>query len=129
MDRVTPEEHAAVEGLLAAERERTAANAAGLAGELESIVEASAQANLDDEHDPEGATVGYERARVASLLAEARSRLAQLAEAEERLRSSAFGTCERCRRPIALERLLAHPVAVTCVACEGARGRSPLRRR
>jgi len=129
MGTMTREERAALEGLLAVERERTAANESGLADELDSIVEASAQANLDDEHDPEGATVGYERARVASLLAEARTRLVQLDQATQRLRTGTYGTCRPCGRPIAFERLAAYPVAVTCVACEAGRSRSPLQRR
>ncbi len=129
MAPMTPEERTTIEGTLAIERARTAANEAGLVAEVESIVEASAQANLDDEHDPEGATVGYERARVASLLAEARTRLSQLDRAAARLRAGMYGACERCRRPIAFERLAAYPAAVMCVACEADRARSPLHRR
>ena len=44
---------------------------AWLAGDAE-------EANGDDEHDPEGSTLAFERARVAALLADAESRLRAL---------------------------------------------------
>lgn len=110
--------------LLAAERERVATNEAGLAAELRSILEASDQANLDDEHDPEGATVGYERARVASLLEEARIHLAQIDGADDRLSAGVYGDCIGCGRKISSERLTVHPSAQTCIACASA----PIRR-
>lgn len=124
---MTPEERAAVAALLASERERAEATEAGLAAELRAVVEASDQANLDDEHDPEGATVGYERARVASLLEEARSRLVRLDEAGHRLQAGTYGRCDVCGRPIDVERLSAHPTAATCVGCAPSAGRPPLR--
>jgi len=119
---VTPQDLDAIGALLAGERARAAANEAGLAAELAAIVEASAQANLDDEHDPEGSTVGYERARVASLLQEAGCRMDQLDKAAERLHAGTYGICTRCGRQIASERLIAFPTARSCVGCvEGAR--------
>ncbi len=115
--------------LLAAERADTLARLSGLEREFAGIVESSGSAGTDDEHDPEGATVGYERARVASLLAAARARLTRLDQAADRLEAGAYGACGRCGRPIPIERLVAHPAAVTCVACEADRARSPLYRR
>lgn len=109
-----------MKALLASERERAEVSEASLVAEHGEIVEASARANLDDEHDPEGATVGFERARVASLLTEVRRRSAEIDEALERLDAGAYGTCERCRQPIAPERLTAHPTAVRCVTCAAA---------
>jgi RNA polymerase-binding transcription factor DksA len=114
---MTPDERAAVEKLLAAERGRVAATEAGLVAELAAIVEASDRANLDDEHDPEGSTVAYERARAASLLDAVHQRSAELAAAVERLRAGTYGRCARCGQSIAAERLSAHPTAVTCVSC------------
>ena len=46
------------------ERLRVADRVAELTREFDAIVSASAAANLDDEHDPEGATIGFERAQV-----------------------------------------------------------------
>jgi RNA polymerase-binding transcription factor DksA len=126
---LTPEERDSLQALLASEKGRTAATEAALVAELEAIIEASALSNSDDEHDPEGATVGFERARVASQLEAARRRLSELDEAAERLGTAAFGTCRQCGKTIAFERLAVHPTAMTCVACAGTPARPALRRR
>jgi len=103
--------------LLAAERSRLARQVADLTRDLQAIIDASADTNADDEHDPEGATIGFERAQVASLLEQARHRLAALDRAEDRLRAGTYGRCERCGAPVPAERLTAHPTATTCVPC------------
>jgi hypothetical protein len=83
-------------------RERTARRISDLIDAFDAIVASSEAANLDDEHDPEGATVGFERAQVSALLESARAQLAELAApptaskavAMERVRSAA----DRSRR-------------------------------
>ncbi len=102
---------------LAAEKTRVERQVEELAGDLQAIIDVSADTNADDEHDPEGATIGFERAQVASLLDRARSRLADLDRAEERVRAGTYGVCQRCREPIAPERLAALPAATTCIVC------------
>ena len=123
---MTPQEQAAIEALLLVEHEQALASEASLAAEYEGILDASADANLDDEHDPEGATVGYERARVASLLGQVRGRLSALAAAGDRIRAGVYGTCARCGQTISFDRLMAYPTAVTCVSC--ATGSTPTTR-
>ena len=100
---------------LAVERERLVGQVADLAADLQAIIDASADSNTNDEHDPEGATIGFERAQVASLLERARTAWPTWAQAEARLRSGTYGGCERCGDPIAAERLVAHPTATACV--------------
>ncbi len=98
-----------------------------LAHDLEAIIDASTGANADDEHDPEGSTIGFERAQVSSLLDRARARLADLDRAEERLRAGAYGRCAGCGVAISAERLAAQPTATMCVPCAATpamRGRS-----
>lgn len=51
MTKRTPEER------LRADRARTLERVAALTGDWDGIVEASAQVSVDDEHDPEGATI------------------------------------------------------------------------
>lgn len=72
----------------------------------------------DDEHDVEGASVGFERARVTALLASARARLAALDSAGKRVADGTFGRCQACGGPIGDERLAAVPDATRCVDCE-----------
>ena len=78
---------------------------------------------------PEGATVAFERAQVASQIAHARLRLSELDQAADRLRTGGIGTCRRCGQDIAFERLAAQPTAVTCVGCAGAPTGLGVRRR
>jgi DnaK suppressor protein len=102
--------------LIAAEgeaRERVAALSAQLAG----IVETASASSGDDEHDPEGQTIAFDRAQVAALLAAARRELAEIEAARGRVAAGTYGVCARCGRPIAPERLEARPAARTCVTC------------
>jgi DnaK suppressor protein len=75
----------------------------------------------DDEHDPEGSTASLDQARDTALLGQVSRTLAELDAARERLAAGTYGTCERCGRPIAAERLAARPEARRCIAC-AARG-------
>ncbi len=83
---------------------------------------------LDDEHDPEGATVAFERAQVAALLRQARNHLTALDLALERLGDHTYGTCAMCEQAIPMERLEAQPTARTCVGCAAAAAQVPLPR-
>lgn len=103
--------------LLRAQRLETEQRLAALSGTFSDIVAASESSNADDEHDPEGHTIAFERSQVGALIAQARERLAELDAAAARLESGSYGICERCGRPIAPARLAARPVARTCVGC------------
>ncbi|MGC4938469.1 TraR/DksA family transcriptional regulator [Kribbella sp. DT2] len=103
--------------LLAAERARAAERVNALSGDLEAIVEASRLVSTDDEHDPEGSTIAFERSQTGTFLEDARTRLEELDSALKRLESGAYGVCVTCGRPIAVDRLLARPTATTCIEC------------
>ena len=105
---------------LAADRAGVLARLGGLEREFAAIVESSRSANIDDEHDPEGATIAFERQHAAALIAQARRHLAQIDAAMLRLADGSYGSygrCERCGRPIGAERLAARPAATTCITC------------
>ncbi|MDQ2956132.1 MAG: TraR/DksA family transcriptional regulator [Actinomycetota bacterium] len=106
-----------VRAALAAERVAILSRIDVLRDEFDSIVAASVDANADDEHDPEGSTIAFERAQVAALLANARTSLEDLEHACARLDGGSYGSCERCGAPIAPDRLLARPAARTCIGC------------
>ncbi|MDQ2726648.1 MAG: TraR/DksA C4-type zinc finger protein [Actinomycetota bacterium] len=90
--------------------------AADLAAELDALEAATAE-GPDDEHDPDGSTVGYERARVGALLAQSRADIAALGLAAARLDAGTYGRCQGCGRVIPGERLAALPSTTTCVGC------------
>ncbi|MCW2794858.1 TraR/DksA C4-type zinc finger protein [Nocardioides sp.] len=106
--------------LLEAERQQALRRLAGLTGDFNEVVAASRDSNADDEHDPEGATIAFERSQVAALVLQVERHLAEVEAAIHRLEIGTYGTCERCRRPIAKARLEARPAARTCIRCASA---------
>ena len=102
---------------LSAERAAAQAQIEALTREFDEVVAASKASNADDEHDPEGATIAFERQQVVALLARARRRLADVDAAVAAWEAGTYGRCETCARPIAAERLAARPTARTCIDC------------
>ena len=79
------------------------------------VVAASVDSNADDEHDPEGATIAFERQQLAALTS-------QLLRTREELRAAlgdggTYGRCGSCGGDIGAERLAARPSARTCIRC------------
>jgi len=107
--------------LLAAERQAALDRLAALDRDFSAIIEAAGQANADDEHDPEGATIAFERQHIAALIDQATRQLAAVDAALGRLESGQYGRCERCGKPIAAARLAARPTATTCISCASRR--------
>jgi DnaK suppressor protein len=114
---LSPSEQATMHDLLGADRERTMTRIASLTRDWDDIVESSALAATDDEHDPEGSSTAFERAHVQSLLDQAHVHLTDLDQALERLHDGTYGVCEGCGRLIDIERLKARPSASTCITC------------
>ena len=112
------------------ERERAACleRIDALAREFAGIADAAADSNGDDEHDPEGATIGFERAQVSALLEQSRRRLREVEDALERVGTAAYGVCEVCGREIPEERLAVRPTATRCVPCASAPSNASPRR-
>jgi DnaK suppressor protein len=102
---------------LLALRRQLAASLARLGAEHAAVVAASRDSNADDEHDPEGATIAFERAQVDALARATQSRLAEVDDALARLEAGTYGACERCGTSIPQARLEVRPTATTCVAC------------
>lgn len=73
--------------------------------------------NVDDEHDPEGTTIAFERAQVTALLRHAQLEAAALGAALERVEDADYGVCRTCAGFIGIERLLALPAAQQCIRC------------
>jgi DnaK suppressor protein len=107
----------AVRSRLTAERTHTQERLSALEAEFRALVDAGTGTNVDDEHDPEGVTIAFERAQVAALIEQARARIGGLERALGELQRDAYGICERCGQPIAAGRLEARPDARTCIRC------------
>jgi DnaK suppressor protein len=106
--------------VLLAERAQALRRVAVLEREFDAIVEAAGSAGTDDEHDPEGATLAFERQHAAALLAQARDQLAAVDAALRRWEAGQYGVCARCGQPIGDDRLAARPAALTCIQCAAA---------
>ena len=102
---------------LLAERAAALAQVEALTREFDGVIDASKASNADVEHDPEGATIAFERQQVVALLEQARRRLADADAALARREAGSYGICEHCGRPIPPERLAARPSARTCIDC------------
>jgi RNA polymerase-binding transcription factor DksA len=103
--------------VLLAEQRRARDRIAALEAEFTGLAEAASSAGADDEHDPEGATLAFERQHAAALLDAARDQLAAIGAALRRLDDGSYGVCERCGHAIEAERLAARPAAATCIRC------------
>ena len=107
--------------VLLTEQARARQRVAALEREFAGLAEAASSAGTDDEHDPEGATLTFERQHAAALLEAAREQVAAVGAALKRLEQGRYGVCERCGRPIGEDRLAARPAARTCIDCAGGR--------
>jgi RNA polymerase-binding transcription factor DksA len=107
----------AVRRLLAADRHATLSRIAWMTADLEDLASASAGSNLDDEHDPEGSTVAFERQQLAASRARTADHLADIDAALDRLATDRYGVCERCGQNIGEDRLVVLPAARLCIAC------------
>ncbi|MGE3810299.1 MAG: TraR/DksA family transcriptional regulator [Candidatus Nanopelagicales bacterium] len=115
-DGLDPE---AVAGRLDDARHDVESRLAAMQRDLGSVFEASTDSNADDEHDPEGQTIAYERSQLAALITSAEEHLAGIDAARRRLDNGTYGICEVCGEPIPAARLDVRPTARTCVQHAG----------
>ena len=106
----------ALEQALASAREQVVALRAAHA----ELVAAAVGANADDEHDPEGATLAFERQQLVALVEAAEARVTEAELALGRRDDGGYGTCESCGGEIGAERLAARPTTTLCVTCASA---------
>ena len=93
---------------------------ASLEASFADLTEAADASPPDDEHDPEGHTIAFERSQLAGRRDTYLRDIAELAAAEIRLDDARSALCDTCGEPIPLERRLAVPTTTRCVDCAGA---------
>jgi len=101
--------------LLEEERARKLALLPVLRADIVSANAARQDSNVDDEHDPEGATIAFELSQASALLNQSSSGLAQVEAALQRMADGTYGVCEVCGLPIAEGRLEARPWTPYCL--------------
>lgn len=107
----------AIRAVLLQQRARALQRASALDREFADIAGAAGAPGTDDEHDPEGATLAFERQHTAALLDRTLEQIAEIDAALRRLDDGTYGTCVQCGAPVGEERLAARPAAATCVRC------------
>ncbi|HET6878090.1 MAG TPA: TraR/DksA C4-type zinc finger protein [Jatrophihabitans sp.] len=90
---------------------------AALRRELDDVLGSATSTTGDDEHDPEGSTIGFERAQAQAMLDAATERLSAVDAALARVDAGTYGVCAACGKPIGAERLEARPTAERCIDC------------
>ncbi|KQS14838.1 molecular chaperone DnaK [Curtobacterium sp. Leaf183] len=98
------------------ERSRSVKLLADVERSMRDVSDARDGANTDDEHDPEGATLAWERGSLGAVRDDARRRVEQVDAALARLDEGTYGMCVVGGEPIPEARLAAVPWAATCVA-------------
>ena len=81
------------------------------------LINASESSNADDEHDPEGATIAFEREQLVSIMTRVRRTVADQRQALSDLAEGRYGICADCAEPIDPARLEARPQARLCITC------------
>jgi DnaK suppressor protein len=114
---LTDVERRTVRSALLAELARTEEQATSLSRQFDDIVAAADMSNTDDEHDPEGTTIAFERSQVSALHSQALHDVAALQRALLDLDHKDFGACDDCGGEIGIDRLVALPATRRCVNC------------
>ena len=101
--------------LLRAAETETLAEIEELGAGITALVDAAHNSNHDDEHDPEGVTIAFERSQSDALLTQSTQRLAEVRAALARIDDGTYGDCEVCGKSVGWERLTVRPFARTCI--------------
>jgi DnaK suppressor protein len=102
---------------LVEDHEQTRSFIAQLESDLESIRSSRQDVPTDDEHDPEGPTLAFERSQSTAVLENTKVHFADIESAIARLDENSYGLCARCGESIPFARLEARPYSRHCVAC------------
>ena len=84
---------------------------------MDDLLEARRSSSDDDEHDPEGAPLSGEWARLRAQIEATDARLSEIDAALDRILLGTYGRCEVCGEDIPVARLEARPTARRCVRC------------
>ena len=100
-----------------AERHRLQSLVESLTAIFDDLTEAADASPPDDEHDPEGHTIAFERSQLTGRRDSYLRTIDELDAAELRLEDPQAAVCEGCAKPIPDERRLAVPTTTRCVEC------------
>jgi RNA polymerase-binding transcription factor DksA len=102
---------------LISDREETTRLIATLEAQMTAFVDARNDAPTDDEHDPEGPTLAFERSQASAILKQSVHHVGEIDSALGRMDDGSYGLCTTCTGPIKLGRLQVRPQAGLCISC------------
>ncbi len=117
--RLTTRQMAKLRARLVLDLEDTRDLISQLGLDLESMRSSRQDVATDDEHDPEGPTLAFERSQVNAVLDDARTHFTSIEEALLLVDGEEFGICLGCGERIPFARLDARPYTRYCVECAG----------
>jgi RNA polymerase-binding protein DksA len=115
--KLTSRQLASLRGQLEGDRARTGMLIDTVTDEMGAFVSARRDTATDDEHDPEGPTLAFERSQTSAILNQSKQHLAEIDAALTRMDEGRYGLCKTCGNEIALGRLQVRPQAALCIAC------------
>ena len=115
--KLTARQLASLRSQLEADRERTGMHIDTVTDEMGAFVTARRDTATDDEHDPEGPTLAFERSQSSAILGQSQQHLVEIDTALLRMDEGRYGLCKSCGNEIALGRLQVRPQAALCISC------------
>lgn len=115
--KLTARQLASLRSQLEDDRERTGMLIDTVTDELDAFVSARRDTATDDEHDPEGPTLAFERSQSSAILSQSQQHLVEIDAALQRMDEGRYGLCKTCGNDIALGRLQVRPQAALCISC------------
>ena len=114
---LTTRQRTALLAQLQTDRELTRILIETVSEDMDAFVSARRDTATDDEHDPEGPTLAFERSQSSAILAQSLQHVAEIDAAVGRMDAGTYGLCTNCGRDIALGRLQVRPQAAHCISC------------
>jgi DnaK suppressor protein len=114
---LSPRQRTSLRSHLAGDREQTRRMIEQIGEEMGAFVSARRDIATDDEHDPEGPTLAFERSQSQAMLTQSEQHLADIDAALLRLDLGTYGLCTKCGNEIAVGRLQVRPQASLCIGC------------
>ncbi|HEY1531384.1 MAG TPA: TraR/DksA C4-type zinc finger protein [Galbitalea sp.] len=115
--KLTARQLASLRSQLLADRERIGMLIDTVNDEMSEYVSARRDTATDDEHDPEGPTLAFERSQSSAILGQSQQHLTEIDTALQRMDEGRYGLCRNCGNGIALGRLQVRPQASLCISC------------
>lgn len=123
VDPITSRQRSTMKTRLIEDRVEMQSVVDALVAQLASFQASRRDTPTNDEQDPEGGSIDFERSQSTVVLSQARRHLEQVDNALLRIDAGTYGDCTRCGNTIPFGRIQARPYTPHCVRCAELMGR------